>query len=564
MALTAAQLSIFWIVLIAYLAVLMIFGWYSKKKTKSVEDYLLAGRSIGPVLLGLSFGVTYFSSVLIIGGGGLSFVWGLGTVWIAAIDVLIGVVLVFVFFGRKTKILSDRCKALTVPQLVGYRYQNKNYQMFSGLVVTVFEMIYLVSIYLGLSKLLTLLVPPEFQEVGFVIGVVLCAVITMLYLTAGGAFGAILSDAVESLIMIIGVVLIFIFGLAKLGGFGGFMQGLALAETNAPFSTGDLTTFIGFGGMGILGYILVTSFGMWGMPQAISRFFTAKRKKTMKWGMVIACLWASVVAFFAWINGAIASAYWWTAADGGDATAIAAIGQIFKDVDMNIPLFLQSALPPALTAIFIAAVTAASMTTGEKVILVSASGFAQDFYQNLMEQKGKKIPDEKMLKITRLTTIFVVIGGLLLALTKIEFVLALCMFAWSAMASTILVPFVFGLFWKRGTSKAAWASGVAGLAVAILWWFIFRFSNPVVESWFHDIRAIVLTTEPFAISWGDYYATPGGKFIKTGFHEFIMSQIVAIAVFVIVTLVTKPKDKAFVDEIFEEFKLKKKIREVSV
>jgi len=321
------DITLFWIVLIGYMAVLVVIGIYSKKKTKSVEDYLTAGRSIGPLLLGLSFGVTYFSSVLIIGGGGLAFFWGLASVWIAAIDVLVGVVLVFLFFGRRTKILSDKCKALTISQLIGYRYQDKNYQAFSGAVVMFFEMIYMVSMYVGLSKLLILLVPSDWSAAAvdnaYVIAVSLCAIITVVYLTAGGSFGAIYSDAFESVIMIVGVVVIAIYGLIAVGGLDGMISGLDIGETIGaivnpdtsgtfliPFKDGSLTTFIGFGGMGILGYILVTSFGQWGMPQALTRFFTSKSKKAVKYAAGIAALWACVCAFFAWFNGALAGSYW--------------------------------------------------------------------------------------------------------------------------------------------------------------------------------------------------------------------------------------------------------------
>ncbi len=477
----------------------------------------------------------------------------------------------FVFFGKRTKYISEQARAVTIPQLIGFRYQDKNYQAFSGAVIMFFEMIYLVSVYVGLSKLLTLLTPSGSQsetDVAYMVGVSLCAIITIVYLVFGGSIGAILSDSVESMIMIAGVVLITIFGLASVGGLEGLMAGLAGAETigsitnpgtlesfTIPFTTGSLTTFVGFGGMGLLGFILVTSFGQWGMPQSLSRFFTAKNKKALKYGLLVACVWASFVAFFAYFNGAVANAYWFLHA--GDPTIDATIIAVFKDIDMNIPLFLRQVMPSALAAIFIAAVTAASMTTGEKLILISASGFSQDVYQNIKERGGEKISDVKMLRITKVSTIFVVIAALLLALTKPEFVLTLCMFAWSAMAATILVPFVFGLFWKRGTAKAAWVSGIIALSVAVAWWLIFRFSNPAIEAVFHDLRAIVLQTNPFAITLGDYFVAPG-KMIKTGIHEFIVSQVVALISFPIVSLFTKAPDGQFVDSLFKGMKALRK------
>jgi SSS family solute:Na+ symporter len=547
----ASQAVWFWVVLLAYLAVLIAFGWYSKKKTKSVSDYLVAGRSIGPVLLGLSFGVTYFSSVLLIGGAGFSYIWGLGTVWIAAIDVLVGVFIIFVFFGHRTQIISNKGNIMTVPQLLGYRYQNPQLRMLVGGIVMVFETIYVVSIYTGLSILLTLLTPPEFGKLGYYIGVGLCAAITMAYLVAGGSIGAILSDAVESLVMAFGVIVIFIIGIVNLGGFEGFALGLQIQEASRPFYTmpDSMTTFVGFGTMGIIGYVFVTAFGQWGMPQAISRFFTAKKKRAIKWGLVVACIWASIVSIFAWVNGVIASSYWYYTGDSSIIAYLNAGG--FANRDYNLPLFLQKSFPVVIAAIFLAAVTAASMTTEEKVILVAASGFAQDIYENRQNLKGKTIPDERMLKITRLTTAVLLIVSLILTLLVdilgLGFVLELCMFAWSGMASAILIPYVFGLFWKRGTAKGAMISGIAGIAAAVTWWALMKYSLLATIPEVVALRNFVLTTTPFTVT-------------LSGIHEFLVSQAVALIAFPVASLLTAPPKKEFVDEIFAAFKAQKMMR----
>lgn len=114
----------------------------------------------------------------------------------------------------------------------------------------------------------------------------------------------------ESMIMLIGVLCIFFFGIYALGGFDAFLGTLGEIEAT-EVGHGKLTTFPGAGGFGIIGYILVTSFGVWGMPQMISRFYTAEKQKSIRWGVAISCLWAFVVAIFAWFNGAIARAYFY-------------------------------------------------------------------------------------------------------------------------------------------------------------------------------------------------------------------------------------------------------------
>jgi len=150
---------IFWVIIVIYLAFLAIAGFYAKKKTKTLEDFMVAGRKIGPLLLGLSFGVTYFSAVMIVGGGQFSWLWGIGVVWVAVIDVLVGVFLVFVLFGTRTKALGEHFESLTVPQFLSKRYQDPQIQTFTAIVILFFETIYLVSIYMGLSLLLAVAMP---------------------------------------------------------------------------------------------------------------------------------------------------------------------------------------------------------------------------------------------------------------------------------------------------------------------------------------------------------------------------------------------------------------------
>ena len=529
---------LFWVIIVIYLAFLAIAGFYAKKKTKTLEDFMVAGRKIGPLLLGLSFGVTYFSAVMIVGGGQFSWLWGIGVVWVAAIDVLVGVFLVFVLFGTRTKALGEHFESLTVPQFLSKRYQDPQIQTFTSVVILFFETIYLVSIYMGLSLLLAVAMPGN--PIAYFLAVIICGIITIFYLNIGGAHGAIWTDAAEAVIMLVGVIAIFFFGIYALGGFDAFLVTLAEVEANEA-GHGNLTTFPGAGGFGVIGYILVTSFGVWGMPQMISRFYTAEKQKSIKWGLVISCTWAFIVAIFAWFNGAIARAYFWKndratydliAADAG-ASAV--------------PYLMIAVLPPILIGLFLASITAASLTTGEKVIMVAASGFSIDVYQ-----VKKQASDERTLYITKITTTLVVIVAVCLALLRPGAVLAICMFAWAAMAATILIPYVFGLFWKGGTSKAVLFSGAAALLVAIFWFLLFRGAR----AW-----AAVGLAYPAALGgvastviWGI-----GMRITIGSVHEFIVSQLVAVIAFPIISKLTKgskPADE-FLSNIFDIMKRSK-------
>ncbi len=501
---------------------------------------MVAGRNIGPILLGLSFGVTYFSAVMIVGGGQQSWLWGLGVVWIASIDVLVGVFLVFVLFGKKTSKLGDHFESLTVPQFLSKRYNEPKIQTTTSIIILFFETIYLVSIYMGLSLLLSVVMPDNPNA--YLIAVILCGVITVIYLNIGGAHGAIFTDAAEAIIMLVGVLFIFGFGIIAVGGFEGFLATLGNIETSAGMKPNALRSFPGAGGFGLIGYILVTSFGVWGMPQMISRFYTAdKKKKTLRWGLVIGSTWAFIVAIFAWFNGAISRAYFWEH-DSAKYSAISAGAGASA-----VPELMAATLPIILVGLFLAAVTAASLTTGEKVIMIAASGFSIDVYQ---VKTG--CSDEKALKITKITTTAIVVIAIFLAILKPDAVLALCMFAWSAMAAVILVPYVYGLFWKGGTAKAALVSGLVAFILAIMWKVLFRGASLWAMVGLSDAYAalmapvaatVILQSEILTITIGSV-------------HEFIVSQVVAVIAFPLISMVTKdskPSDE-FLSEIFSVMK----------
>ncbi len=521
---------LYWVIFGAYLAFLAVAGIYAKKKTQTLEDFMVAGRSINALMLGLSFGATYFSAVLIVGGGEQAYSWGLGSIWIAALDMLIGVFAIFILFGRRTKILSDKFGAMTIPDLLAGRYQEtkgNRLRILSALTILIFETVYIVSIYMGLAYLLQVMLPG--QTYAFPIAVIICGIVTVFYLWVGGSHGAIWTDVIESLIMLAGVILIAVFGLIAIGGIGPLNQ--TLYDTNP-----GMTTFIGAGGFGIVGYCFVTAFGVWGNPAMISRFYTAQKKKTIKWGLVISCTWAFIIAIFAWLNGAIGRAYFVE----NPTTGVTA--------KFVIPYMMISVMPLAFAALFLGAVAAASLTTAEKVILMSASAFSRDIYQKVLK---KDATDAQTLRMTRVTTLIVTLVATIFTLFQPGAVLALCMFAWAAMSAVILMPYIYGLFWKGGTRNAAFWSGILSLATALLWYFLFRADSagfgPMFPLLSQGTNAIG-KAQLFGIFVGDVPLN------LASIHEFIASQIVAIIAFPVISKFSKKPDRAFVDQVMADLK----------
>ncbi|TXT63843.1 MAG: putative SSS sodium solute transporter superfamily [Promethearchaeota archaeon] len=541
----ALSLFSIWAIFGAYLIFLAIAGYYAKRKTKNLSDFMVAGRSIGPILLGISFGVTYFSAVMVVGGGRYSWNWGLATLWIAGLNTLVGVVMTFVFFGKRTRALGKHFDSLTVPQLLGKRYQEKNLQTITAIVQLIFQTIYVISIYMGLATLLAVVIPATY-EITFIIATVIVGIITIIYLNFGGSHGAILTDAVEAIIVLVGIVVIFIAGMIAIGGFPGLISGLQAIEADPTYGldSGGLTTFPGNSGLAVIGMVAVTSFGVWGLPQMITRFYTAKEKKTLRWGLVISATWAFAVAFFAWFNGSISRVLFQIESPG-----------LFPASDRtSIPYLMLATLPPVFAGVVMAAITAASLTTGEKIILMAASSYSIDVYQ---ERTGAS--DDKTLKITRivstLVVIFGVIGSIFVLIYGLGAILDICMFAWAAMGSVILVPYILGLFWRKATGKAAVYSGLIALTISILHYFLFYQGGHAF--WFGNypdalgnIASIEwMRLELFGV------ASPIAFTLEAA-HPFILCIPVSLVLFVIFSW--RDKDgappKEFLNEIFSVMK----------
>jgi Na+/proline symporter len=341
--------------------------------------------------------------------------------------------------------------------------------------------------------------------------------------------------------MIAGVAVVFFVGLNKVGGMEAF-----ISKLDAISPGGGLTTAPPAAApVGWVGYILVTAFGVWGMPQMISRYFTTKQKKNLKWGLLISVLWALIVALLAWWNGALGRVYF--------AENPSEVPAIYTTFDEIVPAFTSAVLDVVPAALFFAAVTAASLTTGEKVIMIASGSFSRDFYQVLSGAS-----DKKSMQMTKIVNVIVVVAAVFMALEKPDAVLALCMFAWAALAATTLVPYVFGLFWKKGTAKAAILTGIIALFIALFWKMGMRgFCSPAKGCWNPEGMVFPFIDNKIREA---YFMFGQTKVILKDVHEFVVSQVAAIILFPIISLLDqKSIDNTYVNHIFSVMKGKTKV-----
>jgi SSS family solute:Na+ symporter/sodium/proline symporter len=263
-----------------------------------------------------------------------------------------------------------------------------------------------------------------------------------------------LNDVIQGIIMLIGVTLMIIFIMSH-PAVGGLSNGLAkLSEVPevgpglaSPFSSKPLN---------LIGLIILTSFGTWGLPQMVHKFYAIRDEKAIKTGTVISTIFALVIA--------------------GGAYFVGGFGRLFLDnkmpigvngnpnPDMVMPLVLETALPDALIGVIVILVLSASMSTLSSVVLVSSSAISMDLVKGTLFPKAKN--GNVMLLMRIMCAVFVVLS-FIVAVTP-NTILSLMSFSWGTIAGAFLAPFIYGLYWKGTTRAGAWAGFIAGFSVSVI------------------------------------------------------------------------------------------------
>ncbi len=430
-------------IIVAYLALLILIGLVTGRKTKSVEDFYIGGRKIGPWVTALSFVAAYFSSVVIVGGGGFGYMFGMATLWIGAINVLIGCMICWIVLGPRIRRFTKRLNTMTIPGFIGERYLSRFALIFSAFVIVVFMIFYNVSILKGMGHIFEVL-----MNIPYAYGILLAGVIILFYVAIGGYLAVVWTSFVQAWVMGIGLIVLTVFSLKAINGVSAANQSLVAIDPGLVHTPGV------WGWPGLVSFALIVSFGVWGMPQLVVRFYSLKNLRVLKIGTVVATI-GTCMALLPYFNGAIAR------------VLLPGLG----NPDLAIPTLAKTVLSPFGSAIVLAAVVAAGMSTFASVLIILSGSMVQDIIKSGFR---KKIDREKSLVYGKISSIVIGIVSLIIAFRPPALVLTLTAFAWAVIASTTLWPLLFGIYWKRSTTMGCVLSMLGGFIAALVWMAIGR------------------------------------------------------------------------------------------
>lgn len=488
--------------LVIFFGVMIGVGFYCRKHATDVNGFVLGGRSVGPWLTAFAYGTSYFSAVVFVGyAGQFGWKYGIAATWAGIGNALIGSLMAWAILGRRTRIMSQHLNSSTMPQFFEGRFQSKALKLAASAIIFVFMIPYTASLYNGLSRLFHMAF-----HIDYTVCVIAMAILTAVYVIAGGYMATAINDFIQGIIMLFGIVAVIVAVLKNQGGFMEALNALSkVQDTTVSDISGVFNSFLGPDPVNLLGVVLLTSLGTWGLPQMVQKFYSIKSEKAIGKGMIISTIFALVVA--------------------GGCYFLGGFGRLFSDrvdvandgFDSIIPEMLSD-LSPFLIAIVVVLVLSASMSTLSSLVLTSSSTLTLDFIKGTIVKNMKEKHQLFVMRI--LIAVFIAISVVIAIIqykSNVTFIAQLMGISWGALAGAFLAPFLLGLYWKRVTKIAVWSS--------------FIFSTVVMTSniFLNQIFPAIL---------------------KSPINAGVFCMLAGFIIVPLVSFITKAPEKSYVEEIF--------------
>lgn len=503
------------IMLVAFFAVMIFVGFYTRKHATDVNGFVLGGRSVGPWLTAFAFGTSYFSAVIFVGYAG-QFGWnfGLASTWAGLGNAFIGSLLAWNVLGRRTRVMTQHMDAKTMPDFFGKRFNSTPLKVAASVIVFIFLIPYTASLYNGLSSLFGLVF-----DIPYWVVIAVMAVLTGIYVIFGGYMATAINDFIQGIIMLFGICAVIGSVIADNGGLLEATKTLASQTGDAGWQ-GAYTAFLGPDPLALLFVVILTSLGTWGLPQMVGKFYAIKSEKDIHKGTVISTVFAIIVAGGCYFLGGFGRLY-------SDKIAINEItGKPLFDT--IIPTML-STLPSIVIAVVIVLVLSASMSTLSSLVLTSSSTFTLDV---IKPASKKEMTEKKQVSIMRIFIVFFILVSAVIAIFKdahpeVTFIAQMMGVSWGALAGAFLAPFLYGLYWKGVTKVATVVCFIWGCGISVI--------------------QLVITLGGVDITgWG----TVLGYIFKSSINSGVIAMVGGLIIVPIVSLFTKKQNKEEVDELF--------------
>jgi SSS family solute:Na+ symporter len=465
---------------VIYLFILAGLGYAGFRGTKNAKDYMLGGRQIHPLVMALSYGATFISTSAIVGFGGNAGLFGMSLLWLTFLNIMVGVFIAFIVFGKRTRKMGHNVDAHTFPELLGVRFQSKFIQGFTAAVIFLFMPIYAAAVLKGGVGYLATQFNVDFNVV-----LLFFVMIIAIYVSMGGMKGVMYTDAFQGVIMFAGMLFLLIFVYVKLGGVT--PAHLALTNLINEPAVKDQTAkmvvngFRGWTSMPAFGsaywWSVVTSvvmgvgIGVLAQPQLVIRFMTVKSNRELNRAVASGGVFILMMTGVAFVVGALSNVFFFRAS--GVTAMVATKGVI----DNIIPLYLKQFLPSWFNTVFLLTLMSAAMSTLSSQYHVIGTSIGRDLFEKSLGLKGNT------LMVTRIGILVSILISAVLAFlgnqlkTDIGVIAQATSIFFGICAASFLPTYVGALYFRKLSRQAAIWSILTGFISSFIWIFFIHAKN---------------------------------------------------------------------------------------
>ena len=468
-------MNVIGIVFLAFFLALMVsIGIWGMKRTKTLGDFFLGGRTLGPWISAAAYGTTYFSAAIFIGFAGTQgWQFGLNALWIALGNAFIGACLAWVVLARRTRRMTQNLDSMTMPEFLQERYGAKHLKPIAASIIFFFLLPYSASVFKGLGHLFE-----KVFGIPYDIALLIMIGFTGVYLILGGYFAIAVTDFIQAIIMFTGALLMVFILTSPEGGVFGIVDKIRenYAAHIPPSARPSVLT--------ILSLVFMTSFGTWGLPQMTQKFYAIKNEAVIPRAALVTTIFALVIGFSAYFTGTSAHVFFDIASVPRNAA-----GAI--QYDLIVPTLLTSRLPQVLLSLILLLVLSASMSTLSSLVLVSSSAIAIDLYPARVDKTTGKDSSVAMMRV--LSGVFIIISYFI-SRFQLSFIVYLMSLSWGVVSGAFAAPYILGLYSRKVTKASAYAGLITGMSIMIILFFALGASkSPLAASIAIVVPFIVVT-----------------------------------------------------------------------
>ena len=426
-------------------------GIYCRKYANGVDGFVLGGRNVGAWMSAFAFGTSYFSAVVFVGyAGQFGWKYGLAAFWAGLGNAVLGSLIAWWVLGPRTREMTHRIGATTMPEFFGKRYNSRALRIAAAAIIFVFLIPYTASVYNGLSRLFGMAFGLPYEAC-----VIAMAVITCVYVVVGGYMATVVNDFLQGIVMLIGITAVIFAVMNANGGFMEAMTTLSQVSDGSGFQ-GVFTSMFGPDPANLLGVVILTSLGTWGLPQMVQKFYAIKDGPAIKQGAIISTLFAIIVSGGCYFLGGFGRLY-------GDQIDYTAAGTpVFDSI---VPTML-STLPELLIGLVIVLVLSASMSTLAGLVLNSSSTLTLDLIEgNIVKNMDEK---HRIRYMRAFIVVFIAISaGIALVQyhSTITWIAQLMGISWGALSGAFIGPYLWGLYSGKVSKASVWTSFIFAIVL---------------------------------------------------------------------------------------------------